>query len=152
MKIYRIAKQQYLKDLSGEGARLFGGRWNTRGYSMLYFSETLSLCVLEILVHTDYKFLNKDFGFLEVEILDELIKPKIKISKLESQWRDNPPSIYTQNFGTTWLKSQKSLAMQVPSAILPIANNILINPKHKNSSEIKIIKTGSLDLDSRVFK
>lgn len=152
MRAFRIARQQYLEDLSGEGARLYGGRWNNKGYSMLYFSESLSLSLLEILVHLDFKYLPEDYGFLEVDIPDKLINTKMKLNKLESYWRDNPPHNYTMNLGTSWLKSSKGLAMQVPSAVLPVTNNILVNPRHKLISSIKIIKSGILDVDNRVFK
>ncbi|MDO6598365.1 RES family NAD+ phosphorylase [Oceanihabitans sp. 2_MG-2023] len=152
MKIYRIAKKQYLKDLSGEGARLYGGRWNKKGYNMVYFSESLSLAVLEILVHIDFKFLTNDFGFLEAQVPDSLISPKLKESKLDTNWRHNPPSNYSMQFGTDWLKTNANLAMQVPSAILPMTNNILVNPTHSLIKEVKIIKTGVLDVDSRVFQ
>ena len=100
MKAYRIAKSQYIDNLSGEGSRLYGGRWNKKGFSMLYFSETLSLAVLEVLVHMDFKYLTPDFRYLEIEIPDTLIKPKLKINLLESNWRDNPPPVYTQTLGT----------------------------------------------------
>ena len=152
MKIYRIAKTQYLEDLSGEGARLYGGRWNKRGYSMLYFSESLSLAVLEILVHMNFEYLNADFKYLEADIPDVLIKQKLKPESMESHWRSNPPSLNTQNLGTNWLHSKKSLAMQVPSAVLPQQYNILVNPRHKNISQLKITKTGVLNVDSRVFE
>ncbi|MCK5400758.1 MAG: RES family NAD+ phosphorylase [Flavobacteriaceae bacterium] len=151
MKVYRIAKQKFLSDLSGEGARLYGGRWNNAGYNMVYFSENLSLCVLEMLVHLEYKYINNDFGFIEVDIPDEFIKPTLKIKSLDENWRNNPPIGFTQDKGTAWLQSQKSLAMRVPSAVLPKEYNILMNPKHMSSSEIKIIKKGKLDIDSRIF-
>ena len=54
MRVFRIAKKQYLKDLSGEGSRLFGGRWNKKGMAMLYFSDSLSTSLLEVLVHMDF--------------------------------------------------------------------------------------------------
>lgn len=151
MRVYRIARKQYLEDLSGEGARLYGGRWNNKGYSMLYFSESLSLSLLEILVHLDFKYLPEDYGYLEIEIQDKLINPKLKASKLEPQWRENPPHNYTKKLGTDWLKAGKNLAMQVPSAVLPMVNNIIVNPRHKLSNSVKIIKTGTLDVDARVF-
>lgn len=152
MRVFRIARKEYIEDLSGEGARLYGGRWNNKGYSMLYFSESLSLSLLEILVHLDFKYLPEDFSFLEVEIPDELINLKLKTNKLEAHWREHPPHSYSMNLGTNWLKSSKGLAMQVPSAVLPIANNILVNPRHKLISSVKIIKSGPLDIDNRVFK
>ena len=152
MKLYRIAKQQYLKDLSGEGARLYGGRWNKKGYSMVYFSESLSLALLEILVHMDFKYLTPDFGYLEVELQDTFFAPRLQVKKLNTTWRNNPPSLYTMDFGAKWLEAKKHMAIQVPSAILPLQSNILINPRHPDIDDLKIIKTGSLDVDPRVFK
>lgn len=136
----------------GEGARLFGGRWNKKGHSMLYFSESLSLCVLEILVHLDYQFLTNDYQYIEAEIPNNYIKPKLKSSDLNGIWRNNPPPFYTQQLGTDWLLANKNLAMQVPSAVLPIQHNILINPRNSNISDLKIIKKGNLDLDKRILK
>lgn len=150
MIIYRIAKERYLNDLSGEGARLYGGRWNRRGSNMLYFSESLSLCVLEILVHLDYKYLENDFSYVAVDIPDDAII-HVDINELSPNWRVNPPQLYTQDFGTKWLNDSASLAMRVPSAVLPLQNNILVNPKHELSKQIKIIESGKLNLDARVF-
>lgn len=152
MKIYRIAKKQYINDLSGEGARLFGGRWNKKGLAMLYFSESLSLCVLEILVHLDFHFLSNDFYYVEAEISDKLIYPSLKTNELDTVWKNNPPSPYTQQIGSDWLKENKNLAMRVPSAVLPLQHNILVNPRHLKLSDIKILKTDSLQIDQRVFK
>ncbi len=73
VKIYRVAKKKFVRDLSGEGARLYGGRWNRKGSSMLYFSEHLSLCVLELLTRIDYEFLSEDYSFIEVEISEKSI-------------------------------------------------------------------------------
>lgn len=151
MKVYRIAKQKFIHDLSGEGARIYGGRWNRVGYNMVYFSEHLSLCVLELLAHIDYKFMTNDFKYIEVDVPDELIKPKLKLKDLSINWRNTPPEHYTKQKGTDWLLSQKSLAMTVPSAILPSENNILLNPKHIHFSKINIIKTSNVDIDARVF-
>jgi RES domain-containing protein len=152
LKIYRIAKKKFIRDLSGEGARLFGGRWNKKGQYMVYFSETLSLSVLEILVHLDYKYLNKDFYFIEVELPSKFIKPIVKIKNLSDDWRNNPPLGYTKEIGTQWLLNNKSLAMRVPSAVLPSESNILLNPNNKLISEIKILKIVSLNIDERILK
>ena len=151
MRVYRIAKQNFINDLSGEGARIYGGRWNKVGYNMVYFSEHLSLCVLELLAHIDYKFVTNNFKYIEVNIPDELIKPKLKLEHLDTSWRATPPEQYTKQMGANWLTSQKSLAMIVPSAILPSENNILLNPKHNLYSKIKVIKISDLDIDSRVL-
>lgn len=136
--------------MSGEGARLYGGRWNKKGHNMLYCSQFLSLCVLELLVHMDFKFINRDFGFIELELPDELIATKSSKSILKQDWRHNPPLVATQEFGSNWLLSKSDLAIKIPSAVLPVEHNILINPNHQRFSDIKIIRKGLLDLDARV--
>jgi len=151
LKIYRIAKKIFIRDLSGEGARLFGGRWNKKGLQMVYFSESLSLCVLEVLVHLDYKFLSNDFCFIEVTVPDKNVITNFSTNNLIANWRSNPPSISTKEIGTNWLLENKSVAMKVPSAVLPSESNILLNPNHDLISKIKIIKVASLDIDARIF-
>ncbi|APX99659.1 RES family NAD+ phosphorylase [Lacinutrix venerupis] len=152
MRGFRIAKKQYLEDLSGEGSRLYGGRWNKKGMAMLYFSDSLSTSLLEVLVHLDFKYLSNDFGYMEVEIPDTMVNKSLKLKDLGKDWRDNPPKSSTVNFGTTFLKENKKLALKVPCAILPIANNILVNPKHKDIDKLKIIKISDLDIDSRLLE
>ncbi len=149
MKIYRIAKQKFINDLTGEGARLYGGRWNKRGSAMLYFSEHLSLCVLEMLVHTDQQLITNNYYFIEVDIPKKKIET-ISKSKLPLNWRSNNLISETQNFGTNWLQKNNDLALRIPSAVLPSESNILINPNHITASKIKIIKTFALNLDARL--
>jgi RES domain-containing protein len=152
LKVYRIAKQKFLTDLSGEGSRLFGGRWNKRGFNMLYTSSSLSLSTLELLVHIDYQFINDDFGYIEIEVPDKAVISKVKTSILKQDWRHNPPLSFTQDYGTNWLQQNKSLVLQVPSAVLPTEFNFLLNPNHDAFSEIIILRKGKLQLDSRIFK
>jgi len=149
LKIYRIAKQKFINDLTGEGARLYGGRWNKRGSAMLYFSEHLSLCVLEMLVHTDQQLITNNFYFIEVEIPEKKIET-ISENKLPNNWRSNNLISETQDFGTNWLQKNNDLALRIPSAVLPSESNILINPNHIMASKIKIIKTSALHLDARL--
>ena len=150
MRLFRIAKQQFISDLSGEGARLYGGRWNTVGMPMLYFSEHLSLCMLEVLVHLEHSTLISDFWFLEIEIPDALITPLLTTEDLQSNWQQTPAPQYTQQKGTDWLQSNSSLAMRVPAAVLPFEYNVLINPLHIKKDHIKIIRKQKLNIDTRL--
>jgi len=152
LTVFRIAKQQHLNDLSGEGARLFGGRWNKRGTHMLYTSESLSLSVLELLVHADYQFIPQDFGYLQLEISDTTIISQVKPAILKQNWRHNPPLSFTQDYGSKWISSNKNLVLKVPSAVLPMTFNYLINPMHPDFESVKVIKKGVLELDSRIVK
>lgn len=138
MKVFRIAKKQHLKDLTGEGARLFGGRWNKRGYNMLYTSESLALSVLELLVHLDYQFIKDGFGYIELEIPDTIKIETVKPAILRQNWRQHPPLSFTQDYGSNWLKAKKALVLKAPSAVLPTSFNYLINPKHPDINQINI--------------
>ena len=152
MRIYRIAKTQYINDLSGEGARLFGGRWNKVGDVMLYFSQNLSLSLLEIIVHVEYAKLPLDYSFLEVEIPDSSIKNIQSIHFIEPKWSTEAAVNQLQMLGSNWLKRKESLAMRVPSAVMHQENNILINPLHKDIAKLKIIKIDKMDFDPRLFR
>ncbi|RMA57887.1 RES family NAD+ phosphorylase [Ulvibacter antarcticus] len=151
MKLYRATKNKFIKDLSGEGARLFGGRWNKPGDAMLYFSEHLSLCILEILVHMDFKYLDSDYSFLEVSVPDDAVtifNPERSIKT----WNAVPFTANTQVHGSKWLTSESSLGLSVPSAVLKQERNILINPNHTLFSELKIVTSSSLKFDSRFLR
>lgn len=152
MRIYRIAKTQYIDDLSGEGARLYGGRWNKMGDSLLYFSENLSLSLLEIIVHVDYAELPLDYSFIEVEIPDSSIKKIQSIDFIKAKWSPEATVNQLQMFGSNWLKKNVELAMKVPSAVLHQEHNILINPSHKDFGKLKIRRTEKMDFDPRLLR
>ena len=150
VKIYRLAHTKFITDLSGEGARLYGGRWNKKGHSMLYFSEHLSLCVLEMLTRIDFEFLIRDYAFIEAEVSDKFIVPIARMNAISKEWRADPPRVATQDYGSKWLLAGESLALSVASAVLPNEQNILVNPNHKQITKLKITATGKLNLDPRI--
>ncbi|AFL79905.1 hypothetical protein Aeqsu_0392 [Aequorivita sublithincola DSM 14238] len=152
MRIYRITRTQYIDDLSGEGARLYGGRWNRVGDAVVYFAENLSLCLLEIIVHVDYAGIPLDYSFIEVEIPDSTIKIIQSIDFIESKWSSEEAVNKLQTLGSSWLKKKESLAMKVPSAVMHQDNNILVNPSHKDFAKLKIIRTGKMDFDPRLLR
>ncbi|CAM3445481.1 RES family NAD+ phosphorylase [Aequorivita lipolytica] len=152
MRIFRISKIQYIDDFSGEGARLYGGRWNRAGDSMLYFSENLSLSLLEIIVHVEFADLPLDYSFVEVEIPDKAIKTIQSVDFLKPKWTTEKAVNQLQMLGSAWLGKKESLAMRVPSAVLNQENNILINPSHKDFEKLKVIKKAKMNLDPRLFR
>lgn len=151
MKLFRIAKKQYINDFSGDGARLYGGRWNKRGTNMLYFSTSLALSTLEILVHFNQDQMPNDLCYVEVEIPEKSVNFKPDLSEVEAHLRENPPHFSTKQFGTNWAQINEELALAVPSAILPIEYNIIVNPSHKSFSKLKTITTAKLELDTRLL-
>ena len=146
MLAYRIAKEKFIRDLSGKGAEMSGGRWNPKGTPALYTSSSLALCMCEVLVHTDRDIPPTDMCFAEIFIPDECIS--------EDYFSCSYLKASLQN-GEAWLKGSSSLAIKVPSAILLETYagdfNIIINPLHTDFSAVKIIKTEPCSFDSRLF-
>lgn len=141
---------QYINDLSGEGARLFGGRWNREGDGALYFCEHLSLCVLELLARINFEFLTFDYGYLEAEISATYFESVDNPSTISIEWRNNPHISATQDYGSNWLVNKENLGLVIPSAILPRERNIIINPLHKAFQKLKVLTVEPLNLDNRL--
>ncbi len=149
MIVYRLSKGQYANDLSGKGAELVGGRWNSRGNAMLYTSQSIALCVTEIAVHVPLGILPKDYQLIHIEIPDEDL---LEMKRLPKDWQSFPHSNSTQMIGDKFLKEHKHLVFKVPSAAVQGEFNFLINPKHKNFNHIKIVKIENFNFDERLFK
>ena len=152
MRIFRIAKTKYIHDFSGEGSRLFGGRWNEAGDPVIYFSEHLSLCMLEIMVHVDFGKVPNDYSFVEVEIPDVAVKTIRSLDFIAPQWTSGNAVSQLQRFGSNWLKGRESLGLRVPSAVLKMENNVLVNPLHRDFKKLKNIAIGPMDFDPRLLR
>ncbi len=149
MIVYRLAIQEYASDLSGEGAAIYGGRWNPAGLKALYSSEHISLCILEILARTNIDINPPAYQLVILEFPEKNMTV-IKPLELKAAWKQHVE--YTQWIGEEFLKNNQSLALQVPSAIVERENNFLLNPFHKNYSQVKIISIEPLDLDKRLMQ
>jgi RES domain-containing protein len=149
--VYRIAKTAYIRDLSGSGARLYGGRWNLRGTSLIYTSETRSLAVLEYLVHTPFTKGPGDLSLASIEVPDNPAPEEIKRSVLPRNWRDFPAPTRPANFGTTWAQLNRRLLLRVPSALVENEYNVLINPSHPDMASVSITSVKEFGFDRRLF-
>jgi RES domain-containing protein len=150
MKAYRISRSKYIKDLSGIGAKLYGGRWNPKGMAVLYTSENKSLAALEILVHFDRSLVPDELQIITINLpkgqiasYDELKYQKILSSK-ESHTR-------FKEEGRSWIESKTSLGLKVPSVLISGEYNIIINPEHELFKEIEIEKIEDFTFDERFF-
>ena len=148
MIIYRLATHEYAHDLSGEGAKIYGGRWNSVGNAALYISEFISLSILEILVRTGLLSSPDSYSLLTIEIPDNSIT-EIELKRLKYGWKNHIE--YTQLIGDEFINSNTSLTLKVPSAIVPQEHNFLINPLHKDFKKVKIIHSELLELDKRLL-
>lgn len=149
MIFYRLTTTEFANDLSGDGAKIYGGRWNNVGMASVYMSEFISLSILEILVRAN-KFNSPDtYTLLNIQIPDHSIKT-IELKKLKPGW---PAHIeYTRWIGDEFLKENQTLVLKVPSAIVPEEHNFLINPLHAAFKKVKIVSTELLELDKRLFQ
>lgn len=136
MNLFRFTSAKYQHDTSGHGARLFGGRWNSKGLAAIYTSETVSLSLLEVLAHSvQYSDLAEKFLMTLSTPVDSSIY-KITSPKLAAGWPNNTP--YTRFIGDTFLKDNKYLLLQVPSAIIKTEYNFIINPAHADFKKLKL--------------
>ena len=149
MKVYRLCKEQYATKLDGKGAEMYGGRWNEVGTPMIYTSESRALAILEVLAGIPRQTLPR--GFVVVTILLPQ-KPKIlPLPTLVKDWQTYPPLPATMALGTRWVSERKSLALRVPSALMPEERNILINPHHDLIDTVMIEDVKDYVFDERLF-
>jgi len=149
MIVYRIANQLYSHDLSGAGAKTFGGRWNSRGTSMLYTSQSVSLALLEMLVHSQFTDYSNALDLIYINLASDTNTKEIKLSNLKSNWIEDDG--YTKFIGDEFIKSAQHLILKTPSAVVNEEYNYLINPLHPEFKKIKIQKTTSFHPDKRFF-
>ena len=151
IQAYRIVKKKWANSaFDGEGARLYGGRWNSAGKSCVYVASTESLAILEVLVHLNDSTMFDDFTIfiLSLEASDIMT---LEHENLPDNWRENPAPSETAELGDEWLTSNLSAALATPSTIVPRELNYLLNTSHPRYKEI--IATASeldLKLDSRL--
>ena len=147
---WRIAKEKHARSaFSGEGARIFEGRWNSAGVRMVYCSEHLSLAALEILVHTQPVTIRDKFRVFRVSWGGKMMAT-IDLKELPKGWNAQPPSSSSKNIGDEWVRSGRSVVLAVPSVIVPSERTFLLNPKQRDFGKIKIKDTGSFYLDPRL--
>lgn len=148
--VYRFAPIQFINDLSGKGAMLFGGRWNSIGLPAVYASYTISLALVELFIHKEtYQDILAN-QLMEITI-DDTISSTIENKKLKKHWQLDAQ--YSQLMGNDFLTNKSSLCLQVPSAIIEEENNIVLNPQHIDfSKRVRIKKVRSFSFDNRLFK
>ena len=149
---WRICKRRHARSaFTGEGARRFGGRWNSPGTAMVYTSESQSLAALEMLVHLDSPDLLSAYVLIPVEF-DESRVTRVERLDLPRNWRSELPPSSVKAIGDEWISSGVSAVLQVPSVLLPAESNFLLNPRHEKFAEVKIGKAQSFQFDSRFIK
>ena len=152
MIVYRLTREKYKEDLSGKGASIKGGRWNSKGINILYTSESRALAMAEILVHLSLENIPDNYYIIEIFIPDNAPTPKISESELPKYWNSYRFSSFEiKKIGNIFIRENKYLLLQVPSSIVKGDYNILINPNHKLFDKVKIINTEKFPFDHRIY-
>jgi len=151
MEVYRITQQAFAEDLTGNGARLFGGRWNSEGIFALYTSSSRSLALLETLAHTPAKFLDiKEYQLITIFVPDNIHTEKIALKDLPDGWDAPDTRPFTKKIGDSFLNEKKSLLVEVPSVMMPEEINYVLNPMHEAMKQVKIVDRRRIFFDKRV--
>ena len=151
MELYRIAQELYADDLSGNGAKLFGSRWNSEGNYAIYAASSRSLALLETLAHTPARILNEKVYLLITILAPDTITPLvIDVKKLSAGWDAPDIRAFTQKTGDKFLLAKKNLMLAVPSVLMPEENNFVLNPLHADIKKVKIVYRRRISFDKRV--
>jgi RES domain-containing protein len=150
LSAWRIVKRKYASSaFGGEGARLFGGRWNNPGVAMVYTAQSQSLAALELLVHLDSSELLATYVVFEVRI-DASLVARLDFGELPRNWRADPPPDRLRDIGDAWVAAQSSAVLRTPSTVVPAEHNFLLNPKHPDFARLRIGKPSPFRFDRRL--
>jgi len=149
MIVYRFSHPKYAHDISGTGAKLKGGRWNSIGLPLLYTSESISLGLLEVLANANTLEELQSLQLVEVEIPSNVSLHQLQLSQLKKEWWKDFE--YSKWIGSEIIKENKVLVIKCPSAIVEMENNYLINPLHSSFKKIGI-NVKDFRFDERLFK
>ncbi len=149
MVVYRISNCQYVADLSGKGAALYGGRWNSKDTYMVYAAESAALALLETVVHIGH-IPEKGFCMIALELPANSIE-HLPESKLPDGWRKSPAPDVLKKIGDAFITTGKKLALSVPSVVMPEEHNLLINPHHADFKKIKVVRQRTIPIDERLL-
>lgn len=155
MTCFRVVDEDYLESaFSGDGARLYGGRWNAPGVAMIYTAQSLSLAQLELLVHLEADdVLRRHWRYFAVEVAPQAILACESWADLPPDYAAWPAPASTRALGDRWIAESVSVGLSVPSAVTPGEHNILLNPAHPGYAAAVVVGAPqTLRLDRRLVK
>ena len=149
MRLYRICRAAH-RALDGEGARLWGGRWNEPGRPVVYTSATLSLAALEYLVHVDPDLVPADLVALALELPDDVATERVDPAALPAGWERVPEPAACRALGDAWLRGGRTVALHVPAAPVPEEWNVLLDPRHPDMARVAVVGERAFAFDPRL--
>lgn len=152
MLFWRICRRLYAAEAStGEGARLFGGRWNSPGVRVVYASSSLALAAVETFVNLEPNLRPADLVFIQGAIPDTIEIDRLDVRTLPARWYESRDESL-RRFGDAWIRSAKSAALLVPSAAIRGEWNVLLNPAHPDFRAIQFRDAEPFDFDVQMFR
>ena len=152
MRVWRLCQERHAADaFSGEGARRFGGRWNSPGVPMVYSSTSLALAAMELFVHLEPNQQPNDLVAIAATLPEGEPAARLEPDELPDNW-------WTDDFeplrviGDKWIRARRSLGLMVPSAALRVEWNVLVNPLHPALAKIRIEEPQPFHFDARMFR
>ena len=152
MIVFRLILERYGSALSGKGAKIAGGRWNSAGIEMIYTSESRSLSTAEVAVNLDMGKLPSGYEMVSIFIPDDIAITMIPAENLPENWKKFPFYNFTQDIGDQFILQNLYAVMKVPSAVVKGDFNYLINPRHPDFERIEIVKKEPYEFDERFYK
>ena len=154
ISVWRIEKSEYLKTfLSGEGARLYGGRWNNKGTPVVYTSESIALAAWEKYIHVNrtqkgvIPLAAVNLNLVRIMIPEDI--EIVDITKFATNWKND--LAFSKDIGSNWAISKKTIALKVPSRLLPKCFNYILNPLHPKLSKVVIKDVEKFSFDPRIW-
>ena len=149
MQVFRISIAQFANQLIASGAE---NRWNKRGQFVIYTCGSRSLSTLELIVHRGYIKPAVNYKVMVIYFPDDdnLVK-QVFINELPNNWRTTLAYPTLQNIGGLWYNNQETLILKVPSAVIPLEHNYIINTKHPDFNNVQLIHTEEYFWDDRLF-
>lgn len=148
MEIFRVTEAEYANSLYASG---WEGRWNQEGQKVIYTASSRSLACLENLVHRRGRGWRADFKVMVIYLPDDLAQERIELDSLPQNWNKQSDISTCQYQGATWYNRASSPVLSVPSAVIPMERNLVINTEHSNSSAIQLIHTEPFYFDPRLL-
>ena len=149
--VWRIVTVRFARSaFTGEGARLYGGRWSRKGIPLVYTSASQSLAILEMLVQDEP--LRARYVMINAHIPKAVTIDRIKLEDLPSDWRAGAAREKLKAIGTQWATKRSAAVLAVPSAVVPAENNYLLNPLHPDFRRIKTGRPQKIETDPRLLK
>ncbi len=151
MRAWRLTRAEFAEQpLSGVGASLVGGRWNSAGRELLYAADSIASAVLEVLVHLEGWIPEGQYVAVELQIDDDIGLTRLAPAELPTGWDEIPP-VASVGFGDTWLDRAEAVGLVVPSVVVRGHSNILLNPAHADFARIVVVDQQPFVFDRRLL-